>query len=78
MDMIEFAIAKLFHIPSIDEFKKGGQLCPLLTTLLASLLQYIPQIEKDIKAAIISWFVKFGRHCEMLRFLHFVLEKFQN
>jgi len=50
-EMIELAIAKLFHIPPIPEFKKGGILRPLLKTLLASLLQHLPQMEKDFNGS---------------------------
>ena len=45
--MINFAIAKLFHIPPIEEFKPGGILRIVLKTFLASLLQHLPQMEKD-------------------------------
>ena len=45
--MINYAMAKLFHIPPIEEFKPSGILRPVLKTLLASLLQHLPQMEKD-------------------------------
>jgi hypothetical protein len=41
-DMINFAIAKLFHIPPIEEFKPGG-----ILRIALPLLQHLPQMEKD-------------------------------
>jgi hypothetical protein len=64
--MVDFARAKLFHIPKIEEFQNGGILCPLLKTLIASLLQYLPQWRETLWAVITIWFVKYGRYCWML------------
>jgi len=50
-DMINLAMAKLFHIPPLEEFKEGGMLRPVLKTLLASLLQHLPQMEKDFNGS---------------------------
>ena len=44
---IDIVGMKLFHFPNIAEFQAGGSLRLLLKTLLASLLQYLPQMEKD-------------------------------
>ena len=44
---IDIVGMKLFHFPNIEEFQARGSLRPLLKTLLASLLQYLPQMEKD-------------------------------
>ncbi len=38
-DMINYTMAKLFHILPIEEFKPSGILRPVLKTLLVSLLQ---------------------------------------
>jgi hypothetical protein len=45
--MINYAMAKLFYIPPIEEFKPGGILRLVLKTLLVSLLKNLPQMEKD-------------------------------
>ena len=52
-DMIEFATAKLFYFTSLPlKFRNGGQMQPLLKTWLASILQYLPQMEKDFHGTI--------------------------
>jgi hypothetical protein len=52
--IVDIVIAKLFHIPAIEEFQKGGILRPLLKTLL-------PQMEKDFIGSGHQLVQKFGK-----------------